>query len=279
MRKEEVDRDVEEIAANPEDNSMGPNISLIQDIANIHTLETGFQAEKSTPIAVKKNEKKEEVNTDLRKKYGKKKAKKIVEGEYVVEDGKVWDMSLLGAIFSTVWMEWTLCVVLNSCAGMFYFLHLLFTYHDSQIDTPSILTPATDSTLHETDKWIIAALQVTAPLVTKQIITQLELAYYAHQAAQAGLPADLVPAPNSIGYGIGLAFALFVMEMASSLFNYQAQQRASVIGFKLRGSVCPFIDCICKVRLTGFIDIVDRFDLAEIYVNLPCNIFGTEDLA
>lgn len=83
----------------------------------------------------------------------------------------------------------------------------------------------------------LAALQVTAPLVTKQIILQLELAYVYHQAQQAGIPTDLVPAPKSVGYGIGLAFALFAMEMSSSLFTYQAQQRASVIGFKLRGSV------------------------------------------
>lgn len=81
-----------------------------------------------------------------------------------------------------------------------------------------------------------AALQVTAPQITKRLITQLALAYAHHQADLAGFGA-LVPAARSVGYGVGLAFALFAMEMSSSLFTYQAQQRASVIGFQMRASV------------------------------------------
>ena len=75
--------------------------------------------------------------------------------------------------------------------------------------------------------------------MTKKIITQLAIAYAYHQVAQEGIPIPdgLLPVPKSVGYGIGLAFGLFAMEMAASLFTYQAQQRSSVIGFMMRASV------------------------------------------
>jgi len=82
-----------------------------------------------------------------------------------------------------------------------------------------------------------AALQVCAPLVTKKIIIQLTVAFSYHQAEKEGIPTTLIPKPRSVGYGIGLAFGLFVMQMCASLFTYQGQQRAAVIGFMMRASV------------------------------------------
>ncbi len=57
------------------------------------------------------------------KRYGKKKAKKIAAGKLVVEDGKTYDMSLLKAMYSTVWVEWWFSVLLNCGAGELYHLH------------------------------------------------------------------------------------------------------------------------------------------------------------
>lgn len=94
--------------------------------------------------------------------------------------------------------------------------------------------------------------------MTKKIITQLAVAYAYHQAAEQGY-GGLLPAPRSVGYGVGLAFALFTMEMAASLFTYQAQQRASVIGFMMRASV--------GLGVTTSLTIVNRHDLAKVDVS------------
>ena len=76
--------------------------------------------------------------------------------------------------------------------------------------------------------------------MTRQIISQLEIAS-AYKAAQAAGDTTGVRAPKSVGYGIGLAVALFVMELAGSLFNYQSQQRGAVIGFSSRASLIDMI--------------------------------------
>ena len=113
-----------------------------------------------------------------------------------------------------------------------------------------------------------AALQVTNPLVTKLIIAQMELAYAIHQAEKAGLDTSSFPKPRSVGYGIGLAFGMFAMQMAASVLNYQAQQRGATIGFSTRAAVslalifsrdiaaatdCQLIDLVSRksMRLSG----------------------------
>ena len=83
----------------------------------------------------------------------------------------------------------------------------------------------------------LAVLQITAPLITRKIIEQLTLANAYHNAQKAGIPVTGLDPPRSVGYGIGLAFALLVMNLSSSLFNYQSEQRGAVIGFLLRASV------------------------------------------
>ena len=194
----------------------------------------------STEPATKKS-KKAELNPEHVKLYGKRKAKKIAAGKLVMEDGEGYDRSLLKAMFSTVWFEWCFSVVLNICAGGSRLMS--FCSRTRRLTAGS------------------AALQVTAPLVTKKIITQLSLAYYYHQAQNSGISLAVagIPAPKSVGYGIGLAFALFAMEMSSSLFTYQAQQRASVVGFMLRASVgVKRITIHSDTNIPQLIDMISR---------------------
>nr|ODN90116.1 cadmium ion transporter [Cryptococcus depauperatus CBS 7841] len=134
-------------------------------------------------------------DSELIKKYGRKKAKKIQDGTLVIEDGKEYDMSLIKAMYKTVWWSWWKAIILKSCA---------------------------------------AGLQVTSPLLTKLFIEQLTLAH-THHSDPSSTP------PKSLGYGIGLSFALFAMLQAASLFSYQALQRGSVIGFMLRAALIDLI--------------------------------------
>ncbi|KAK4686687.1 hypothetical protein P7C73_g3435, partial [Tremellales sp. Uapishka_1] len=147
----------------------------------------------------------------LVKRLGKKKSRKIAAGQLVVEDGKEYDMSLTWAIYWTHWFKWWKAVILNISASV---------------------------------------LQITAPLITRKIIEQMTLANTYHKIESAGGSTVGVTLPKSVGYGIGLAIALFVMEMASSLFKYQAQQRGAVLGFLARASL---IDLISRksMRLSG----------------------------
>ena len=54
------------------------------------------------------------------KQYGKRKAKKIVKGAVVYEDGKKYDQSLWKAIFLALWKEYFTCSACMAVACMFY---------------------------------------------------------------------------------------------------------------------------------------------------------------
>lgn len=82
-------------------------------------------------------------------------------------------------------------------------------------------------------------LQVTAPLVTRLIIEQITLAHQYHTAQKVGTSLEGLQPPKSIGYGAGLAVALFAMLMTASLLVYQALQIGSVVGFMMRSAVSP----------------------------------------
>ncbi|CAD6567059.1 MAG: hypothetical protein TREMPRED_003289 [Tremellales sp. Tagirdzhanova-0007] len=154
---------------------------------------------------------KAELDPEDVKKYGKRKAKKIAEGNLVMENGQAYDMSILKAMYATVRLKWWKAVILSACGS---------------------------------------TLQITAPLITRKIIEQLSLANAYHHASTSGAStADLTP-PRSVGYGIGLAIALFAMNMTASLFNYQSTQRGAVVGFLMRASM---IDLISRksMRLSG----------------------------
>lgn len=131
----------------------------------------------------------------LVKAYGKRKARKVQSGRYAEEGGKVYDQSLVRALYFANWFTWWKA----------------FSY---------VLAGS--------------ALQVTAPLVTRQIINQMTIAYEYHRDSA-------LPAPKSVGYGIGLAVALFVMEEAASIFTYQGQQRGAVMGFQMRAGLIALI--------------------------------------
>jgi len=51
--------------------------------------------------------------------YGKKKARKIAEGNLVMEDGKGYDMSLVWAMYESTWIMWWKAVILSACGGEF----------------------------------------------------------------------------------------------------------------------------------------------------------------
>jgi ATP-binding cassette subfamily C (CFTR/MRP) protein 1 len=167
------------------------------------------------------------------KRFGRRKAKKIAEGKLAVEDGKVYDMSLIRAMYHTFAVKWWIAVACLVCS--------------SECHRPSGFSDTA------------AALQTTAPLVTRIIVNQLEIASAYHSAVVAG-DADLPEAPKSVGYGIGLAVGLFAMQMGSSVFNAQMMQRASVIGFLARASVGVYKAYVRHRALTlvQLIDLISR---------------------
>jgi hypothetical protein len=71
------------------------------------------------------------------------------------------------------------------------------------------------------------------------IIEQITLAHQYHLAQKAGTSLEGLKPPKSIGYGAGLAVALFAMLMTASLLVYQALQIGSVVGFMMRSAVRP----------------------------------------
>jgi hypothetical protein len=58
-----------------------------------------------------------------------------------------------------------------------------------------------------------------------------------NQAIKSGSSTDDIERPKSIGYGVGLAFALFSMEFTGALLEYQSAQVAAVQGCCLRAAV------------------------------------------
>jgi len=60
---------------------------------------------------------------------------------------------------------------------------------------------------------------VIAALVSKLLIDYITTSYIAHRAGPQAVADGLVPKPKSIGYGIGIAFAIFGMQELASLCN------------------------------------------------------------
>ncbi|EJU01830.1 hypothetical protein DACRYDRAFT_52395 [Dacryopinax primogenitus] len=73
-------------------------------------------------------------------------------------------------------------------------------------------------------------LNTTTPLVSKALIAYLTEAYVFYRDPTA-------PAPRDVGYGIGLAIALFVMQEVSSICQNNYMQWAMQTGFLIRTSV------------------------------------------
>jgi len=62
-------------------------------------------------------------------------------------------------------------------------------------------------------------LQTTTPLVNKLILTWLTDAYVYHRLTNEQKATGIIKQPRGVGYGIGLAFALFVMQGLSLLYT------------------------------------------------------------
>ena len=62
---------------------------------------------------------KAELDPEDVKKYGKRKAKKIAEGNLVMENGQAYDMSILKAMYATVRLKWWKAVILSACGCEF----------------------------------------------------------------------------------------------------------------------------------------------------------------
>lgn len=78
--------------------------------------------------------------------------------------------------------------------------------------------------------------QVTAPLVVKEIIKFGQKAYAAHTH-----PNDPAYPKPDVGHGIGLAFALFFMQLLSSLCQHQFFFRSMSVGVLARASLISSI--------------------------------------
>lgn len=67
-------------------------------------------------------------------------------------------------------------------------------------------------------KLVADTLKTTTPLVNKVILTWLTEAYIYHRLSDDQKAAGVVKKPQGIGYGVGLAFALFAMQRTYLLF-------------------------------------------------------------
>lgn len=121
---------------------------------------------------------------------------------------------------------------------------------DSPTDKTSKQNPSLTLTLFRTFRtsfvlgglgfFIASMLQTTVPLVTRELLSWLSKTYEWHRLgdearAQAKAAGDA--APRDVGYGLGLAFALFAMQEASSLFMNQGLQALMTTGLYVRTAV------------------------------------------
>ncbi|KAH9950728.1 multidrug resistance-associated ABC transporter [Amylocystis lapponica] len=84
---------------------------------------------------------------------------------------------------------------------------------------------------------IASLLNTTSPLVNKLLLTYLGDSYAYFRVSAAERTALGLTAPQGIGYGVGIAFAIFVMQEASSLLTCHYQLMALTTGLTIRTSV------------------------------------------
>ncbi|KAH9476201.1 ABC-type transporter cicA [Psilocybe cubensis] len=80
-------------------------------------------------------------------------------------------------------------------------------------------------------------LKTTTPLVTKVLLTWLTESYIYVRATDAEREAFGLNKPRGIGYGIGVAIGLFVMQEAASLMTNHYQQTALTTGLSVRTGI------------------------------------------
>ncbi|KAJ7461221.1 multidrug resistance-associated ABC transporter [Mycena latifolia] len=82
---------------------------------------------------------------------------------------------------------------------------------------------------------VAETLKTTTPLLNKVILTWLTESYVIYHATEAEKASGTLPKPaGGIGYGIGLAFALFAMQEVASLMTNHYQQIMMTVGLSVR---------------------------------------------
>ncbi|KAG6836959.1 hypothetical protein H0H93_000601, partial [Arthromyces matolae] len=84
-------------------------------------------------------------------------------------------------------------------------------------------------------------LRTTTPLVSKVLLTWLTNAYVYHRLSEEEKASGQFKQPKGLGYGIGLAFALFAMQEIASLLNNHYFQVSQANGLLLRTSLIGIV--------------------------------------
>ncbi|PCH38966.1 ATP-dependent bile acid permease [Wolfiporia cocos MD-104 SS10] len=113
-------------------------------------------------------------------------------------DSKKYDESLIKALHSTFFRKWWLAGILTALGN---------------------------------------TLNTTTPLLTKVLLNWLTVSYEYWKLSEAERIEFGIAKPRGIGYGIGLAFALFVMQEASSLMTCHYQLTSMEVGLYVRTGV------------------------------------------
>ncbi|OCF37123.1 hypothetical protein I316_01029 [Kwoniella heveanensis BCC8398] len=143
--------------------------------------------------------------------FGERKARKIRDHHMVVENGKIYDQSLLKAIYLVCWRDYWFSAILE-CIGF--------------------------------------SLRVTAPMVLKVLIQQITQARELHLATNSGTSTNGVTPPKSIGYMVGAAFGLWAMLMTASTLLYYSLWRSNLVGRFLTRSLTTLV-ARKSMRLSG----------------------------
>lgn len=77
-------------------------------------------------------------------------------------------------------------------------------------------------------------LKTTTPLLTKVILNWLVNSYVYNRLSDQEKASGIIPKPKGVGYGIGLAFCLFVMQEAASLMTNHYMQTGMTTGLYIR---------------------------------------------
>ncbi|KAK7691491.1 hypothetical protein QCA50_004890 [Cerrena zonata] len=86
-------------------------------------------------------------------------------------------------------------------------------------------------------KFCSDTLKTTTPLVNKLLLTWLTDSFFYFRATEAERAALNLTQPRGIGYGIGLGFALFVMQECASLMTNHFMQMTMTTGLSLRTAI------------------------------------------
>ncbi|KAJ7607493.1 multidrug resistance-associated ABC transporter [Roridomyces roridus] len=86
-------------------------------------------------------------------------------------------------------------------------------------------------------KLVADTLQTTTPLLTKVMLDWLTDSYIFHHASEEERASELLAKPRGIGYGVGLACALFAMQEVASLFTNHYQLTMMSVGLSTRTAI------------------------------------------